>query len=446
MAESKQLTRPRVRKASRFIGRVGWIVALAGLAAAILMGSPAAALLVTLFAGSWLAVSLLLDRFSRRRPAYLETHLSVRMTRWGLIFLLITVGFTVWAVQWGINLFCLTASFLLGAVLCSGVLAFLVLRRLEVDWTVPEHIYAGEVFPAVIRIRNTRATLSAFALELHNHHGHGSNGDGGQRIVRLPAGEERSRTLRQSLPQRGRHSLPPLRVTSGFPLGLMDSTLVAVNRDEVLVLPRLGRIHREAFLRRTGGEAKWRAVLQRKEPQGETRSLREYRPGDDPRHIHWPTTARMGKLHVREFEKRQGQCVLLLLDASLPGATAEEQLARKEDFERAVSFTATLGRLLVERSIFFAFVSYCPDLVSLPYQSSRPHMYDLMEALAVSQMTTMHGVGELFKAVDPRGVRGGICLVTPGPYVGGVPRQFESATTIVDVSEPDFDAIFSCPD
>ena len=51
-------------------------------------------------------------------------------------------------------------------------------------------------------------------------------------------------------------------------------------------------------------------------------AIREFRPGDRPRHVHWPTSARTGRLHVRTTLAENDAEVLLLVDAygDLPGA------------------------------------------------------------------------------------------------------------------------------
>jgi uncharacterized protein (DUF58 family) len=42
--------------------------------------------------------------------------------------------------------------------------------------------------------------------------------------------------------------------------------------------------------------------------------IREYRPGDSPRHVHWPSTARTGMVMVRELEEERSQRLAVVID------------------------------------------------------------------------------------------------------------------------------------
>jgi hypothetical protein len=65
-------------------------------------------------------------------------------------------------------------------------------------------------------------------------------------------------------------------------------------------------------------------------------SMREYVAGDDPRMIHWPTTARTGTLMVREHvEVRRPEFTVVLDTAASAGSP--------DDFEEAVDVAATLA-------------------------------------------------------------------------------------------------------
>ncbi|PID97311.1 MAG: DUF58 domain-containing protein [Actinomycetales bacterium] len=66
-------------------------------------------------------------------------------------------------------------------------------------------------------------------------------------------------------------------------------------------------------------------------------ALRDYVPGDDRRAVHWRTTARTGKLVVRQFEETMRAHLLLLLSLN-PG-----DYRKAEDFELAVSVVGSIG-------------------------------------------------------------------------------------------------------
>ncbi|TFH20204.1 MAG: DUF58 domain-containing protein [Acidimicrobiales bacterium] len=65
-------------------------------------------------------------------------------------------------------------------------------------------------------------------------------------------------------------------------------------------------------------------------------SMREYIAGDDPRMIHWPTTARVGTLMVREHVEVRRPEFTIVLDTAPTAATPD-------DFEEAVDVVATLA-------------------------------------------------------------------------------------------------------
>lgn len=66
-------------------------------------------------------------------------------------------------------------------------------------------------------------------------------------------------------------------------------------------------------------------------------AIREYAPGDGQRHIHWKSTAKTGKLMVRQFEESRRSRMVLIL-----GKSANE-FGEDEEFEMAVSVLGSLG-------------------------------------------------------------------------------------------------------
>ena len=120
------------------------------------------------------------------------------------------------------------------------------------------------------------------------------------------------------------------------PLGLVEVRVpVAVENGKLPVLPdrtpvELPRVATHRLLQ-PGGIA----LAQHVGDSEEFRGLREYRPGDPLRSIHWRSFARMGKPIVREFQEEFFSRHALVLDTSAPYPFAP-------NFEKAVSMAAWL--------------------------------------------------------------------------------------------------------
>ncbi|GAA1780484.1 DUF58 domain-containing protein [Agromyces lapidis] len=66
-------------------------------------------------------------------------------------------------------------------------------------------------------------------------------------------------------------------------------------------------------------------------------AVREYVVGDSQRHVHWKSTARTGRLMVRQYEESRHARIAVLLDLDLDGYSNDDE------FEQAVSAAASLG-------------------------------------------------------------------------------------------------------
>ncbi|MGO2542648.1 MAG: DUF58 domain-containing protein [Specibacter sp.] len=73
-------------------------------------------------------------------------------------------------------------------------------------------------------------------------------------------------------------------------------------------------------------------------------ALRDYVPGDDRRHIHWKTTARTGKLMVRQFEETRRSHMAVALSVNT------DEYVHDDDLELAISAAASLGRQAIKEN------------------------------------------------------------------------------------------------
>jgi hypothetical protein len=88
-------------------------------------------------------------------------------------------------------------------------------------------------------------------------------------------------------------------------------------------------------------------------------AIRDYQPGDGQRHIHWKSTAKTGKLMVRQFEESRRSRIALML------ASREDEYSTTDadEFELAVSALASIGVRAILDSRDISVLSGVPETV-----------------------------------------------------------------------------------
>jgi uncharacterized protein (DUF58 family) len=258
--------------------------------------------------------------------ARLRAWRRIRFTAAGLVFTVgaLAVGFA--AINTGNNLLHLLLGSMLGAIAVSGWLSERTIRGITVVRTVPRGTPVGQEVHLRYRVRNRKRRLPSLALELRE-----KGLPGVAFLARIPAGGEGSARASNTFEQRGVHVLGTLTLSTTFPFGLFRREHDLTLPGEVVIWPRADlpvRPPREGSGRqRSPAEVRAGAAAG---ARGEYRGLREYRPGDDPRDIHWRTSARLPGPVVREYDREASETLWLCLDtgaAPSPGAEAAAALA-----------------------------------------------------------------------------------------------------------------------
>jgi len=118
-------------------------------------------------------------------------------------------------------------------------------------------------------------------------------------VLSVPARSSRALRYRLRAHYRGLYPLGPVRMRTADPLGLFPVVRELDTPGRVIVYPR----HRHVELPRKLGVPVGGVRVETPLAADTTRyrSLRDYVPGDDTRHIGWKATARHGSLKTREF-------------------------------------------------------------------------------------------------------------------------------------------------
>jgi len=134
---------------------------------------------------------------------------------------------------------------------------------------------------------------------------------------------------------RGVLAVGPVSVLRGDPLGLFERSSDRRQAVDLYVHPRtvpleglsLGRLRDLEGLPST----------QLASDDVSFHALREYQPGDDLRHVHWKSTARVGNLMMRQYEETRRSHFVLGL------STYAGDYADADEFELAISAAGSIG-------------------------------------------------------------------------------------------------------
>ena len=147
--------------------------------------------------------------------------------------------------------------------------------------------------------------------------------------------------------RRGVIEIGPARTVRSDGLGLLRRVRSWDNPVTLYVHPRTVRIPFEA----TGFQVDVEGVVTAKLSSSDVsfHALRDYEPGDDRRAVHWQSTARLGRLIVRQYEETHRSHHLIVLDTSRSSWD-------RDSFEDGVSVAASLALagISASRTVSFA--------------------------------------------------------------------------------------------
>ena len=253
---------------------------------------------------------------------------AVTPTGWAVITLVIVGLVLAVAFQWVEALACALA----------GVVA-LVLAAMRVAWRPPhvvsirvpnERIVAGQTAVGEISVRNERArSVRSGIIELPI-----GTGTGEFVVPPLGAHETWDEMFLISSRHRGLINVGPARAVRSDALGLLRRVRMWDEPVLLHVHPRTVRVPFDA----TGFQLDVEGVSTGKLSSSDVsfHALRDYEPGDDRRAVHWQSTARLGKLIVRQYEETHRSHHVIVLDTS-------RDAWDHDTFETAVSVAGSLG-------------------------------------------------------------------------------------------------------
>lgn len=300
------------------------------------------------------------------------------VTRAGIVYVLLTLVIAIAALNTGNNLLYIVVAAMLAAILVSGVASAWVLRWLELDVRLPEHVFAGRPVLGRIVLRNQRRYLPSFSIRVlatrkarrlpekrwrwePTTFAFPLNRPPEKQWLRLPdrrlrrvklvqpppgifenkiyfpflpPGAELSADLELHFDRRGRYREDSFGLATRFPFAFLTKTRHVELEKEVLVFPRIEETDElYEILPLIRGE--WETFVRGRGL--DLYRIREYMPEDSARHVDWKATAKSGSLKVREFAREDDRKLSIIFENPTVRAISEDA------YEKAVTLAASLA-------------------------------------------------------------------------------------------------------
>ncbi|HIE99066.1 MAG TPA: DUF58 domain-containing protein [Fuerstia sp.] len=267
----------------------------------------------------------------------------VVIPREGVVYLAIMLALAVGALLGHRNMPLLVFGMMAGPFVLNGWIVYVMLKNVSLTRRVPRRAMVGEFVVVEIEVTNGKRVLASHMLEVRDRVSGGelSRGsrdeEGTVTYLRIPPHDSRTGRYQLRFAVRGEYQLGPMRVSSRFPLGIGERGHIDSQTSQLLVHPQVGTLL-PAWQRQQKelSEASQRVQFRMGLFDDEFHRIREFRSGDNPRSIHWKSTAKRGQLMIREYQQNRHADSLVVLD--LPKSASWDSAA----IETAVSLAATI--------------------------------------------------------------------------------------------------------
>jgi uncharacterized protein (DUF58 family) len=386
---------------------------------------PATAILASaaLLMAGWVGLTTVPYLAKRVAISRVREALDYDVTREGLAYMALALIVGIAALNTGNNLLFIIVSAMLAAIVMSGVVCATMLRRLEMEVGLPEHVFANNPVLGRVTIRNQSHWWPAFSVSivppkvkpakvkwvLH------------QSVFRwppkappekqwlkipdlylsrvvipavradilkeavyfpyVPSGAASSAEVELLFPQRGRLVQNGFGISTRFPFSFLRRTRRVGSTREMVVYPTVEATDElfqvlpmitgefESFVAGRGYD------LYR---------IREYLPEDPARHVDWKATAKTGALKVREFTREDERRLRIVFDNPPPNAVSDER------YETYIALAASLGWHFAEENTELSFVA--------DEELPSPDIYGFLTYLA---LTEPRGKASVLDTLEP---------------------------------------------
>lgn len=236
--------------------------------------------------------------------------------------------------------------------------------------------------------------------------------------------------------RRGLYTIGPLIAVGKDPFGLFKQEKTYAGVQNITVYPKIHELPRFGIPpAELSGDVAWRQRVAYATPHAS--SVREYITSDSLKRIHWPSTAKLNTLMVKEFDHGQSSNVWIFLDLFKYIQAGED---KESTDEYAVSIAASIAKHYLERNYPVGLVAYGDKKYELAAETGRGQLERIMDFLALSKAEGEVPLEEALPREESLFTRyGSLVIITPSwheEWVGALgvllKRQIKLATVLID--------------
>ena len=276
-----------------------------------------------------------------------------------------------------------------GLTVANFLIGLLMIRRLTGELRVPARAVSGSDVKVTVLVTN-RSRSATYDVEATL--ARVLNSRDSTRSHLLP-GQQVGLDVHFRALKRGAYRIGPAHVGSTYPLGIVRLSQRIGQPQTLLVTPR---IHPMRNLRLHSGMRHQPGGIPLASQQGESLEfvgVRDYRPGDSPRKIHWKLFARRGQPVVREFAQEYFSRIGIILDTYRP--------PKAKDFEAALETVASLASFLERSDSVVDFFAAGEQLILLSMGRNQGSLEGVLETLACVKSTRRSPYAQLEAQLEP---------------------------------------------
>jgi len=353
----------------------------------------------------------------------------------GLVYCTMMIFMGAAAVNSQANLLFGVFGLMIGILIITTAINWVMPRRLSIARNLPENGVVGEPLAFSYEVRNQKKFWPSLSVTI-------SELDSLDAFVRQPhayllhVAPKNTATIPAELipKRRGLHQLDRFQTSTSFPFGFIKRAVERSQTDTLLVYPPIGIVSGKLLTLFRSAERSGSSMRPRRGGMDEFYGLKEYRTGENPRYIYWRRSAHIGALISKEMTHVSPPRLLLLVDTYV-GSEPDSQ--RRANVERVIAMTASIIDKSLAMGLSLGMIARSSGWVHVPVNRGKRHRRELLHILARLPLNTQYDHQALTDEAFAEQESGTtLVLLSPTEVAQGLGDHARGATVVISPATP----------